>query len=165
MPPKTGQPAKATVVRHAAARLSTLLVWDVTGRLKDGQLTPAVLSQPDLERSWNELADGDVARAYDAAWALIAAGDAAVAPLAVRLKPVEPLDAEVLARLIKDLDNDRFAASPRFRELRAVFVLEQIGSSVAEQVLDRLAHGVQDASLTQDAQAALARIRPAMDRR
>jgi hypothetical protein len=46
------------------------------------------------------------------------------------------------------------------RAVRAVAVLEQIGTPEARQVLEALARGAPDALLTQDAQAALGRLAP-----
>jgi hypothetical protein len=44
------------------------------------------------------------------------------------------------------------------RELRAVEMLEHLGTPPARQLLETLAHGAADARLTQEAKAALARL-------
>jgi WD40 repeat protein len=55
--------------------------------------------------------------------------------------------------------------SERLRELRAVDVLERIGSPAARELLESLAGGAKQAELTREAQAALARLRSAEEER
>jgi WD40 repeat protein len=62
-----------------------------------------------------------------------------------------------LDSLIEEIDHQ--ASSPkRFRQVRAVEMLEYIGTKEARQVLEALAKGAPEARLTREAQAALARL-------
>jgi WD40 repeat protein len=85
----------------------TILVWDVTDRLQDGRLRPAHLSARQLDVCWAKLA-GEGGEAYRAAWTL-AASEQSVAYLKERLRPVPPVTAERVTRLIAELDSDDFA--------------------------------------------------------
>jgi RNA polymerase sigma factor (sigma-70 family) len=103
---------------------TTVLVWDVTGRLADGhRLRPATLSDAELQALWADLAGADAARADRAVWALAAAPEQALPPLRQHLRPVpRPGDVkERVDRCIADLDNDAFtvrqAAEEELRRL------------------------------------------------
>lgn len=182
----------------------TALVWDVLGRHAAGR-KKADLSPADADRLWADLADADARRAYPALQTLLAAGEPAVALLQARLHAVAAPDADKVALLIADLENERFAArenatkelrelgdvaeaslrkaldgkpSPEkrrrvedllarldaarapalLRAVRAVEVLEYIGSPQARQVLARLAKGAPEARLTLEAKASLERL-------
>jgi RNA polymerase sigma factor (sigma-70 family) len=193
----------------AATGDSSILIWDLTGRLDKGRLRPASLSPKEIEVAWNDLAGDNAAKAYQALWTLAAAPKQTIAWLKRRLHPVAAAPAERVAALISDLDSPRFPVREKARAellklgetaltviqktlkknppletrqrlkqivdrlttlgpgqlqpLRAVTVLEQIGTPEARQVLQSLATGVADARLTQEARASLARLsgRPA----
>jgi RNA polymerase sigma factor (sigma-70 family) len=178
----------------------TVLVWDVSGqRLAAGRRGAA------LDTLWADLAAADTGRAFRAVQALEAAGDQTAAFLRERLRPAAGVEAGRLARLVKDLDGDRFevreqaardllklgdvsepalraalagrpspelrrraeslleqcdpAHSPeRLRVLRAVEVLEHVGTPAARQVLEVLCQGAPEARLTREARAALYRL-------
>jgi RNA polymerase sigma factor (sigma-70 family) len=59
--------------------------------------------------------------------------------------------------LLRELDGP-LVASDRLRDLRAIEVLERVGTPEARRVLDTLAKGVPEAQLTQEAKAALVRL-------
>jgi WD40 repeat protein len=189
---------------------STILLWDLTGRIKDGRLPPSRPTVDDLDRLWADLG-GPAPKAYPAIWTLVAAPRLAVPFLKERLGPVTAADPARVARLIADLDSDRFdvrekafkeleqlgdlagpalrkaregrpspevrrhldalrdklpgpvTAPERLRGLRAVAVLEQLGTPEARGLLERLATGAPEARLTQEARASLERLarRPA----
>jgi hypothetical protein len=80
---------------------STVLVWDLTGRLRQGKLQPIVLSAKELEARWRDLADNDAVRAYDAIWKLAAADDQAVDFFKQQLHSVPQHDPRRLARLAR----------------------------------------------------------------
>jgi WD40 repeat protein len=183
---------------------TTLLVWDVTGLRLESRPERADLALPQWDRLWADLASEDAARAYQALWLLAAMPERAVPLLRDRLRPAAAAAPEHIARLVADLDSDRFAVrqraeeelgnlldvaeaalraalagqpsvevrrrievllnqldpctSPeRLRALRALEVLEQIGTPEAQQVLEKLAQGAPQARLTQEAKAALRR--------
>jgi hypothetical protein len=87
---------------------STILLWDITGRRKDGKLRGAALTPRQLETCWTTLAHEDAAKAYDAVWALVAAPEQALPFLAEHLRPAPRRGTEVVARLIAELDSEDF---------------------------------------------------------
>jgi WD40 repeat protein len=95
---------------------STVLIWDITGRLEEGRLEVANLAPRDLEPLWTDLYSEDAARAYRAVWTLVAGAKQSVAFLQSRLKPVPILDAQEqrrLAELIASLDSEDFNTRER----------------------------------------------------
>jgi RNA polymerase sigma factor (sigma-70 family) len=180
-----------------------------------GRRTPkATLSPEDAEALWDDLAAADPAQGYPAVWALAAAPRQAVPLVRDRLlRPAasDPEQARRIARLIADLDADRYevreratvgllklgrAAEPAVRQaldspaslearrrlerilaplqdrvppadtlqaLRAVEVLEQVGTAEAAEVLKQVADRAAATWLRQEAKAALDRLarRPA----
>jgi WD40 repeat protein len=184
---------------------TTALVWDVTGLAQDRR-DRRPPSPEQVQAWWADLADADAIKAYQALWNLTAAPGQAVPWLKDRLKPVATADPHHVARLIADLDSERFlvrdkamgeleklgesahgllqkavegrpsletrqrlaklldkldglvtAAEDR-RALRAVEVLEHIGTAEARQVLEAVSRGVPEARLTREAKAALERL-------
>src|SRR5207245_9665390 len=114
---------------------SSILVWDVTGRLRSGRLEPARVSGPDLERLWAHLA-GPAAGAYEALWTLVAVPEQAVPWLRERLRLTAPADPERLRRLPPDLESGRFAERDRAsKELEAMADLAEpaLRQIIAEQ--------------------------------
>jgi WD40 repeat protein len=126
------------------------MVWDVLG------LTQAARDGPGAEEVsslWADLAAADAARSHQAMGRLAAAPKAALALLRERLRPAPGASPERLARLIGDLDGDRFEVrESAARELEALgevaeAALRQVcakGSSLevrrrAEDLLEKLA--------------------------
>jgi hypothetical protein len=102
-------------------------LWDP---LREGaRARPLDLAREGVEKVWDRLADADLAEAYRAADALIAAPDKAVPLLAKQLKPVALPDARRVAKLIADLDSDTFAV----REA-AGSELEKLGAAVEAEL-------------------------------
>jgi RNA polymerase sigma factor (sigma-70 family) len=175
---------------------ATALLWDTI---------PQANGPIDVEKSWRTLADADAAKAYRAMTEMVAAPERAVALLRERLHPVRAVDPQRLARLLAELDSERFevrekaakqiesigelakpalhkvlvgkpslevrrriedlspklepANSPeQLRALRAIEVLEHLGTPAARHVLDMLAQGAEGARLTHEAKASLARL-------
>jgi hypothetical protein len=151
---------------------------------------------------WDDLASPTRA-GQQAIWKLVAAGPQSIKWCAQRLKPVTPVTADRLARLIRDLEAAQFSVreqatgeleklgepagpalrrwlnnrpspearrraerllrtlehrTPRLQELRAVAVLEYIGTAEARQVLTMLSRGAPEARLTQEAKASVERL-------
>jgi WD40 repeat protein len=98
----------------------TALVWDVTG-YRPAAARAAQLSARELQTLWDDLAGKDAARAYRSKWALVAAGERAVALLRERLKPVR-LDPQRLDQLVADLAANQFS-----RRQKATQELEKLG--------------------------------------
>jgi RNA polymerase sigma factor (sigma-70 family) len=192
---------------------TTALVWDLTGRSSATGPWGGPLTPQELDGLGADLAGADAAAAYRALRRLAASPAEAVPYLRRQLRPVAAPDEQRLARLIADLDSDRFAAREsataeleklgelavaayrkalegkpsaetrrrlealleksgqesqalapdRLRTLRALEVLELIGSPEARQVLESLARGADGAWLTREAQEGAARLarRPA----
>jgi RNA polymerase sigma factor (sigma-70 family) len=96
---------------------TTILIWDTTGRLQDGRLRPAQLSAKELEARWADLAADDAGRAGRALWTLAADPAQTVPFLAKRLRRASARVApETVAKLIRDLDDDRFAVRVKARK-------------------------------------------------
>jgi hypothetical protein len=99
---------------RAAASASgdtTALVWDLTGRASMAR--PAKLSEKELDAAWTDLGDEDTDRAYQALWGLVDADGQALALLKKQLNLVAEARPERLARLISDLDANRFVVRER----------------------------------------------------
>jgi WD40 repeat protein len=110
---------------YSASADSTVLAWDVAGRLK-----PPAGPAPDSDRLkalWADLAGADAAKAWRAVWALAAAPRQAVPFLEQELRPAafDPALAKRARQLIAGLDADDFAA----RE-RAADELQKLGEPV-----------------------------------
>jgi dipeptidyl aminopeptidase/acylaminoacyl peptidase len=177
---------------------------DGQGYLWDLKPKPAPGRRAALSELWTDLAETNAGKAYRAVWAL-SEDPAAVDFLRNKLPPVVPPDKTRLAKLIADLDSDRFEvrdaanralaelaelAAPALEEackttssseqrkrlegllgslkggpsplqilqMRAVQALELAGKADARQALQEWADGAPTACLTQEAQAALARL-------
>jgi WD40 repeat protein len=183
---------------------SVVLLWDLTGRMQNGQLAGATLADKELQAAWLDLTREDGVRAHKAVWTLTAASKQALPLLRGALKPAQAADAKRLAELIKDLDSDEFAvrdkasmeleklgdqaeaalnkalaetasievqarvmrlldklsatSGERLRRQRGLEVLEHIGTAEAREVLEALAKGDPEATLTEEARAAVKRL-------
>jgi hypothetical protein len=113
---------------------TTALVWDIRGLIPEGRSRKANLSPQDLAALWADLLAADASRADQAIRSLIAAPGQAVPLLEGHLRPVPPADPARVARLIADLDSDRFAV----RE-KAAHELEQLGRLVEPALRKALA--------------------------
>lgn len=94
---------------------STVLLWDVTGRMKDGRLQNVKWTPRELEKRWIDLA-GVGPQAAQALWDLVAASEQAVPLLRQRIRPAESADAQCVERLIRDLDSDDFQTRTKATE-------------------------------------------------
>lgn len=180
---------------------TTVVLWEVPGLPK-----PAPLAADDPDRLWADLASDDPAKAYPAAAKLRSDPDGALKLFKAKLRPVAAEAPPAVARLIADLDADRFAvreaasaglekvgqdavgglrkamagklsaegaeragkvlaalrdrvsAPEDLRRLRAVQVLEQLGSGPAVELLKAVAAGPAEAWVTLEAQEAVLRL-------
>jgi hypothetical protein len=184
----------------------SVLLWDLTGQMRQGKWEPAKLAEDDLARLWNELGDLEAQRPYDAGWRLVAGAEETVRFVRERLKPVGVVDPAKIEQWITDLGSEKFAVRQgaakelekvggqirapikkalqgkitletrrrleqvlsniarapgpeTLRSVRAVLVLERIGSHEARGVLEALARGASGASATAEAEAALERLK------
>jgi WD40 repeat protein len=134
---------------------TSALVWDLTGRFRDGQFQTRHLSAVKLDRCWNDLAHSDAARAYESICALIGSPKETIAFLKNHLQPVTAAEPMRVKPLLAALDSDKFAERDK-----AMTELEQLGLGVEmalrealnakpslevrqriESILDRLADG------------------------
>src|SRR5262249_47819702 len=92
----------------SAGHDSTVLVWDVTGQMVGGRLPVRTLSRTELEALWTELGSPNAARAHRALWGLVCAPAQSLPYLHEHLKPPPAPDPQRLARLLADLESDRF---------------------------------------------------------
>lgn len=185
---------------------TTGLVWDVPQFLEEARQPVKPAGAAAFRELWKQLGHENAEQADEAVRHLAAAPQAAVPLLREHLKAAPPTDAQRIARLVADLESDRFdvrklatqslerlgelsetalrkrladnpplevrqrvdqllekLAGPvtdpeRLRQLRAIEVLELIGTAEARAVLETIAKGAPEARLTQDAREALERL-------
>jgi RNA polymerase sigma factor (sigma-70 family) len=107
----------------SASEDTTALLWGVTLPEK----APAgALSAKALRRRWDDLAAEDASRAWQAVCVLASSPGESVPFLRGRLRPATEADPRQLARLIADLDSDRFEV-----RARAQRELEKLGELAA----------------------------------
>jgi RNA polymerase sigma factor (sigma-70 family) len=108
---------------------TTALVWDVTG-LPAGS-GKKIASDP--QDSWKALADSDAAKAYTAIWAFTRTPARSVAFLREHLRPIQPVDDKVIAKLVLNLDSPTFAV--RQEASAALAKLEEIAEADLRKIL------------------------------
>jgi RNA polymerase sigma factor (sigma-70 family) len=111
----------------------TVGVWDFSSRVRPVRSPAVLLSPGDVETLWTDLAGEDAARAYAVMWALAAVPRQTVPFLQERLQGT-PQARQQLARLIADLDHDRFAV----RE-KATVELKKMGEWIVPALRQTLA--------------------------
>jgi WD40 repeat protein/LmbE family N-acetylglucosaminyl deacetylase len=113
---------------------TTVLFWDMTGVLLAG--SGAKPSAGGMEAAWADLANPDAAAGYRAMRKLAAAPALAVPLLAKNVRPAggKPADAREMARLVAELDDDRFEV----RE-KAAHDLEALGKAAVPALRTALA--------------------------
>ena len=130
---------------------STILLWDVTGR----RATAARSGGRKLEELWTDLG-GDAAKAHAAVWQLVAVPGQTVPFLRQQLRPVSPVDAQRLRRLIAGLGDNDFAVREQstvelatLGELAEAALRKELAARPSlevsrrlERLLDQLANGV-----------------------
>jgi RNA polymerase sigma factor (sigma-70 family) len=101
-----------------------ILQWDLTGRLRDGQLQPAALTKADLSRHWDNLAGADGEKAYDSLWAFVSNPQATLPFFQQKLTPAPAIDDQRIAKHIQALDSEDFAQ--RERAMKELAKLEEL---------------------------------------
>jgi WD40 repeat protein len=84
---------------------TTVLLWDIFGA---ADMTRAALTDKELEQIWNDLASDNARLAHRAICTLAGCPGQATALLQRKLRPITAMDAERLARVLGDLDSERF---------------------------------------------------------
>jgi WD40 repeat protein len=123
---------------------ASILVWDLPSLFRS---FPLLQDFPTAETLWADLLRANAALAYRSLWRLAALPEADTF-LTRRLSPIEK----------HPQDHLQPRAAERVREARAVLVLEARATPEARQLLRRLAAGLPQARLTQEAKAALQRL-------
>jgi RNA polymerase sigma factor (sigma-70 family) len=181
---------------------NTALLWDLMDR---GDTNRVELPARQLQALWDRLGSGDAATAHQAMCQLARAPEQTVAWVREHLPPSQQPDMAQVARLIQDLDSDRFTVREeaeaalrrladlvvsalrqaldgkpsaevrrrvsglleqlevgttpeQLRSLRAIEVLEQMGTPATRTLLQELAGGTPAARQTQEAKASLDRL-------
>jgi RNA polymerase sigma factor (sigma-70 family) len=114
---------------------TTALLWDATGLLRAGVPAQVELSARQLTERWADLAGADAGKAYEAVWALAAAPGQAEVLLGGQLRPVPAVDAGRTARLITDLNSERFAV--REQATRGLEALGELADPALRKALER----------------------------
>jgi WD40 repeat protein len=110
---------------------TTILFWDVQAAIRAAKAAAKTVARPiDHEALWNDLARADAEVGSRAVWAMASEPERAVAFLRDHVKPPEK-------------DDDAIVVSPGepLRFLRAVEILERLGTPEAKELLDQLARG------------------------
>jgi RNA polymerase sigma factor (sigma-70 family) len=122
------------------------------------QKAPAVNGKQ-IERWLAGLSSSRFAERDQAVRELERLGDNALAPLRRFLASQPSLEAKRRAERLLDRLEGPVTDPQRLQQTRALEVAELIGNAEARQLLDELAHGYPDANLTQQATAAMSRLR------
>jgi len=105
---------------------STVLIWDVTGRLAQEKPAPLSLVRTELDQLCRDLADPDEGRAASAQRTLVAGAKDALPYLQTRVQHWAGTEPGRVARWLAELDHDQF----KVRE-QATAELERLGPAVA----------------------------------
>jgi len=122
-------------------------LWELDDVIAAAGAERRAVRPADLPDLWRELADDDAARAHEAIFALIDAGDATAALLAEHLKPVTAPSTAEIGRWVAELNHNRFAVRQR-----ASAALAALGPSSEPALRKALAESTDDearARLTQ----------------
>jgi RNA polymerase sigma factor (sigma-70 family) len=115
-------------------------------------------SDADLDRLFEKLDSDDFVMRDKASHDLAAFGESAVPGVRKRLVKGVSLELRLRALAFLDQFEPKELSPERLRQLRAVELLEGIGTPAAKKLLSELAHGAPGVPLTLDATAALARL-------
>jgi hypothetical protein len=110
---------------------ATILIWDIWDAAGYARPKP---SAPALEGLWDDLGSADAHKGFRALRALAAAPEQAVALLRDKVSSAPQADPQQLARLLKELDDDRFDVRERATE-----ELERLGCEAEPALRKKLA--------------------------
>jgi WD40 repeat protein len=108
-------------------------VWDLTGRMPDGQWHSTHPTVEQRRAAWEKLASADAGATYRAMWELTADPDGTTALLREQVRPIARPEPEQVARLITALDAAEFAERERAAE-----ELEKLGQPIAASLRQSL---------------------------
>jgi WD40 repeat protein len=112
----------------------TAVVWDVVSLLRPPALPRQELDAKKLASLWTDLAGDDAIRGYAAVRILAGSSEKSLPLLREHLRPVPPIPPERLARLLADLDSDRFTI--RNRAMEDLRRLERMAEPAMRKALD-----------------------------
>ncbi len=111
---------------------STILLWDLTGHAENGKYLSDDLTAKDLNKLWADLAS-EAPQANRAMWSLALSPQQSLPFLKERLQPPAAAKADLLAKLLADLDSDRFDV--RQKAAREVDQLAEAAEAALRQAL------------------------------
>jgi hypothetical protein len=114
---------------------STIVLWDVTGRFREGGWPPSAPSARQLAALWQALGSARADQAYRAVWELAAAPAQAVPWIGERMPPAVAVSERQLEALVAGLDATRFAA--RQQAAHELAVLGPLAEPVLRRTLPR----------------------------
>jgi len=141
-------------VLYSAGGDTTALAWDVAGPGETGQARRLYLDEAKLRTLWQELAQTDAGKAYQAVCALSAAPADSAAFLRAQLKSPAPIASEKVTQWIGALDSPRFATRKQ-----ATQELERAGD-LAESALRQALQSNPPAEQRQRIEELLKRLEP-----
>ena len=110
---------------------TTVLLWDVA--YCNDPTRPGTTI--DVDQLWTALGSGDAKLAHHAVCALVADPEQAVKLLDERLRPLDAMDTERLAKAVTDLDHDRFQV--REKATNELARLGELAEPLLRQTLER----------------------------
>jgi WD40 repeat protein len=113
---------------------TTALVWDLPRFQEDTRLAPKPIVDERLGALWKQLGHEKAEQAYEAMRLLEDTPHQAVDLVRSQVKPAAAVDAKRIARLVADLENDRFEV-----RMRATQFLEKLGEITESALRKRLA--------------------------
>lgn len=111
------------------------LVWDLTGRMPDGQWRLTHHSPEQRRAYWEALASADAKAAYRAMWQLAADPDGTIAFLREQVQPIRTPQPGQIARAIVSLDSAAFAE--REQATKELEKLDEIARAELRQALSQ----------------------------
>jgi len=131
---------------------TTMLQWDLYAASAEERKQATSLTPKAVDDLWTELETADPPKAGRALRVLAAAPKKTLPLLRERVKPMQPVNAQRLARLIADLDSDKFG-----ERNKAVTELEKLGD-LAEADLRKILEGKPTLDLRQRVDALLLKL-------
>jgi WD40 repeat protein len=107
---------------------TTGMIWDFPALVNSGAAAMA------LETIWEQFANPDASKAFQGMWQLLGHPDRATTFLRTRLRPAQPIDAQLYRQLLTRLENEQF----KVREQSAKD-LEELGDPVLPLIRESLA--------------------------
>jgi WD40 repeat protein len=129
----------------SASEDTTVFIWDITG-FSSGESKHVTFSTELLNSLWDDLgtsnhtvvthsSDNCISQSQRALWTFVSGGDQTLRFLRRKLRPVPPVEKQILTRLVGDLDHDSFPIRNRATERLAA--LGEIAESALRDKLNK----------------------------